>query len=63
MGLIIIILAIAIITLGIGFALGIVFHKKSYEKTLDVATQTAQGILKNAKKEAEAQKKRSYFRS
>ncbi|MFT9455788.1 MAG: ribonuclease Y [Liquorilactobacillus hordei] len=53
----IIILAIAIITFGIGFAGGIVAHKKSYEKTLDIATQTAQGILKNAEKEAETQKK------
>ncbi|KRL04969.1 phosphodiesterase [Liquorilactobacillus oeni DSM 19972] len=57
MNLTIIILAIAIITLGIGFALGIVFRKRGYEKTLDAATKTAQGILKNAKKEAEAQKK------
>ncbi|MFT8458419.1 MAG: ribonuclease Y [Liquorilactobacillus ghanensis] len=50
-------LVIALVTLGIGFAFGIVFRKKNYERTLDAATQTAAGILANAKKEAVAQKR------
>ncbi|WP_057876269.1 ribonuclease Y [Liquorilactobacillus aquaticus] len=51
------ILAIAVITLGIGLALGKALQKNSYKKTLDAATQTAQGIVRNAKKEAVALKK------
>ncbi|WP_311407996.1 ribonuclease Y [Liquorilactobacillus uvarum] len=51
------ILAIAVITLGIGIALGKALQKSSYKKTLDAATQTAQGIVRNAKKEAVALKK------
>ncbi|KRL03028.1 ribonuclease Y [Liquorilactobacillus capillatus] len=57
MELTIIILAIAVITLGIGLALGKVLQKNSYKRTLDAATQTAQGIVRNAKKEATALKK------
>ena len=51
------ILAIAVIALVLGFALGIFYRKNGYEKTLDAATQTAEGIVSTAKKEAEAQKK------
>ncbi|GAJ25961.1 hydrolase [Liquorilactobacillus sucicola DSM 21376 = JCM 15457] len=51
------ILAIAVITLGIGLALGKALQKSSYKKNLDAATQTAQGIVRNAKKEAAALKK------
>ncbi|KRL38816.1 phosphodiesterase [Liquorilactobacillus uvarum DSM 19971] len=43
--------------MGIGIALGKAFQKSSYKKTLDAATQTAQGIVRNAKKEAVALKK------
>jgi ribonuclease Y len=50
-------LVIALVTLGIGFAFGIVFRKQSYEKTLDAATQTSKGILETAKKEAAAKKR------
>ena len=48
------ILAIAIATLVIGFALGVAYRKRSYEQALDVATQTATGIIETAKKEAAA---------
>ena len=51
------ILAIAIATLVIGFALGVAYRKRSYEQALDVATQTATGIIETAKKEAAASKK------
>lgn len=44
------ILAIAIATLVIGFALGVAYRKRSYEQALDVATQTATGIIETAKK-------------
>ncbi|KRM95804.1 phosphodiesterase [Liquorilactobacillus aquaticus DSM 21051] len=43
--------------MGIGLALGKALQKNSYKKTLDAATQTAQGIVRNAKKEAVALKK------
>ncbi|WP_035631445.1 ribonuclease Y [Ligilactobacillus acidipiscis] len=52
-----IILVIAILALLIGFAGGSSYRKKTYEKSLDSATQTAEGIVATAKKEAEAQKK------
>ncbi|EIA32070.1 phosphodiesterase [Ligilactobacillus salivarius SMXD51] len=44
------ILAIAIATLVIGFALGVAYRKRSYEQALDVATQTATGIIETDKK-------------
>lgn len=53
----ILILAIAIISLVIGFGGGILMRKNTYEKSLDAATQTADGIIESAKKEAETQKK------
>ena len=46
------ILAIAVLTLVLGFALGIFYRKRSYEQSLDAATQTAKGIIASAKKEA-----------
>ncbi len=36
----------------LGFALGIFYRKRSYEQSLDAATQTAKGIIASAKKEA-----------
>lgn len=54
---ILIILVIAILALLIGFAGGFSYRKNSYEKSLDSATQTADGIVATAKKEAEAQQK------
>ncbi|GBG94593.1 ribonuclease [Ligilactobacillus salitolerans] len=48
---------IAILALLIGFLAGDLRRKKEYERSLDAATQTAQGIVANARKEAEAQKK------
>lgn len=53
----IIILVIALITLILGFSLGVFYRKHGYEQTLDVATQTADGIISTAKKEAAASKK------
>lgn len=44
------ILAIAVLTLVLGFALGIFYRKRSYEQSLDAATQTAKGIIASAKK-------------
>ena len=41
----------------LGFVFGFAYRKKSYEKSLDAATKTANGILDNARKEAAAQKK------
>ena len=52
-----VILVIAIVTLMLGFVFGFAYRKKSYEKSLDAATKTANGILDNARKEAAAQKK------
>ncbi|SEM42700.1 ribonucrease Y [Ligilactobacillus sp. WC1T17] len=51
------VLVIAIVTLVLGFFVGILYRKNSYEKTLDAASRTAEGILATAKKEAAAQKK------
>ena len=48
----VVILAIAVLTLVLGFALGIFYRKRTYEQSLDVATQTAKGIIASAKKEA-----------
>lgn len=53
----ILVVAIVILALVVGFALGVFYRKNGHEKELDVATQTAQGIIAQAKKEAEAQKK------
>lgn len=52
MNYVIVILAIAVLTLVLGFALGISYRKRSYEQSLDIATQTAKGIIASAKKEA-----------
>ena len=49
-----VILVIAIVTLMLGFVFGFAYRKKSYEKSLDAATKTANGILDNARKEAAA---------
>gem|GEM_PF-7041312 len=57
-----IILVIAILALLIGFAGGSSYRKKTYEKSLDSATQTAEGIVATAKKEAEAQKKKLFWK-
>ena len=54
---IIVIPAVAIITLLLGFAGGIWYRKRHYEEKLDQATQTAAGILAQARKEADAEKK------
>ncbi|KRN89050.1 ribonuclease Y [Ligilactobacillus ceti] len=54
---IILALAIAVVTLVVGFGLGVFMRKNTYEKSLDAATQTAEGIIESAKKEAETQKK------
>nr|WP_321315914.1 ribonuclease Y [uncultured Ligilactobacillus sp.] len=53
----IVILAVAILTLIIGFIVGDKRRTKLYEKSLDDATQTAEGIVKSARKEARRQKK------
>ena len=49
----ILVVAIVILALVVGFALGVFYRKNGHEKELDVATQTAQGIIAQAKKEAE----------
>ncbi|MCP0887723.1 ribonuclease Y [Ligilactobacillus sp. WILCCON 0076] len=54
---IIVILAVAILTLLLGFAGGIWYRKRHYEEVLDAATQTAAGILAQARKDADAKKK------
>ncbi|MCL8203995.1 ribonuclease Y [Ligilactobacillus agilis] len=54
---IIVIPAVAIITLLLGFAGGIWYRKRHYEEKLDQATQTVAGILAQARKEADAEKK------
>lgn len=51
------VLAVATLTLVIGFVVGDKRRTKIYQTTLDKASQTAEGILANAKKEAKAQKK------
>ena len=51
------ILAVAVITLVVGFVLGTVFRKRTYEVHLDQATQTADGIIQQANKDAQAAKK------
>lgn len=50
-------LVIAIIMLIIGFFAGVIYRKKGYEQTLDQASQTAEGIIATAKKDAAALKK------
>lgn len=59
---ILVILVIAIVTLVLGFVFGFAYRKKSYEKSLDAATKTANGILDNARKEAAAQKRKPCWR-
>lgn len=48
---------IAIIALVAGIFIGIAYRKSNFEKTLDGATHTAEGILQSAMKDAETQKK------
>ena len=58
MSTIIVILAIAIIlALIIGLIGGYAWRKNAHEKSLDAATQTAAGIIQNAKKEAKSEKR------
>ena len=54
---IIVILAVAVLTLIIGFILGDKRRIKLYETSLNEASRTAEGIVKHARKEAAAKKK------
>ena len=54
---IIVILAVAVLTLIIGFILGDKRRIKLYENSLNEASRTAEGIVKHARKEAAAKKK------
>ncbi len=44
---------LAIIAIVVGAVIGYVLHKSVYERKLDAAHETAQGILADAKKQAE----------
>lgn len=56
-GTLLIMLAVAIVTLVLGFGFGIWYRKSRHEAGLDIATQTAKGIIEQAQKDAEASKK------
>lgn len=48
---------LAIIAIVVGAVIGYVLHKSVYERKLDAAHETAEGILADAKKQAETDTK------
>lgn len=51
---------LALIAIVVGVVVGYVLHKSVYERNLDQAHETAQGILADAKKQAETDTKEAY---